>query len=265
VAGVLHLTDILQFIVYRLYHRPLAEHNLVGEAHQAVFHVAPHAGDQVDAVDKEYLGELLGDVALVGEALAEDGPEETLAAERLPVIHVGLCDGKAEDLPPVVDEDVELEAVEPAHGGLAHLGDAPEHPVSFDALVITDPDGGGVHERDARAAAHAAGFQEHGHGQKHALAQLHEAAVGDGAGELPLHVALHVEEVEVLKAPEAAQVKQQADCNHLALTHNGRALGGTAQQKRRGGGVKFLAELIHKAENFRNFSVVNHREEALAV
>ncbi|MCC9167865.1 hypothetical protein LN893_13540 [Pontibacter sp. XAAS-A31] len=78
-------------------------------------------------------------------------------------------------------------------------------------------------------------------------------------------MALHIEQVKVLETPETAQVKKQANADHLAFTHNRGALGRLPQQKGLSGSVEFPAKLIHKAKNFRNFRVVNHREGGLDV
>ena len=46
---MLQLCDVLQFVVDRLNDRPFAKQYLVGDAHQAVLHVALHLGYQPDA------------------------------------------------------------------------------------------------------------------------------------------------------------------------------------------------------------------------
>jgi hypothetical protein len=53
----------------------------------------------------------------------------------------------------VVDDEVELEAEEPAHARLAAPGAPCEDPARVDATVVADLQRSRVHERDAGAAA----------------------------------------------------------------------------------------------------------------
>ena len=46
-AGVLDLRNVLQLIVHRLNQRSLAEHDLIHQRHQAIGHVTPNVGDQL--------------------------------------------------------------------------------------------------------------------------------------------------------------------------------------------------------------------------
>lgn len=257
---MLYLAYVLEFVVDGLYHRSLAECYFVRKAHQAVLHVVADIGDQMDPIHEQDLGQFLGNVSLVSEQLTVNPPDEPLVLQWLTVIDIGGGNGEAQDLAPVIDNDMELETVEPSHGGLAHLGQILEHFVVLDAFVPAHPHRGGVHKGNARTAAHTTGFQEHGKGQDIGLHQLGEPIVGNRPGKLRLHVLLYVMDVEVFEAPEPAQVKNDRYGDNLGLGHDRGPFGSVPQaallEKRR----ELLAKLIRKTKNIRNFIEIDHRK-----
>jgi len=115
---VFYLADVLQPVVHGLYHRPLSQQDLAVHRHKAVFHFVAYAGDHLYTVRKKYLYQFLGDITLIGEQLAEYLLQKPLALERFEVVLVGLCDNKIQYPAPVVDHAMQLEAIEPPHGGL---------------------------------------------------------------------------------------------------------------------------------------------------
>jgi hypothetical protein len=113
-AGMLDLADVLELVVDALDDRPLAQQELVGGGQNALAHVLAYLGDQRDALGGEQLlGKRLGDVAAI------------------------------------VDHQVQLEAVEPAHRSLAPTRIDSKDAVLRDAGVVTDREGGRVHKADA--------------------------------------------------------------------------------------------------------------------
>ena len=174
---MLQLRDVLQLVVDGLYHGPFAEQHLVGHAHQAVLHVVPHSGDELDAVDEQLMEEFLGYVALVAHELAVDLLHEVLYLERLPVVDVSRGNHEAQYLSLLVDDDVQLEPEEPTHGAFPLHGDALEHLVAEDALVAADAHGSGVDEVDARALAKQHLLDEDQQRQGCFPLQLHEPVV----------------------------------------------------------------------------------------
>src|SRR3954447_18357094 len=59
-----------QGIEHGLDDEALAQHDLVGQGHQRVPHVAPDAGDEVSATPPEFVKQFAAEVALVGVELA---------------------------------------------------------------------------------------------------------------------------------------------------------------------------------------------------
>lgn len=101
----------------------------------------------------QLLAERLRDVALVREEL----PEQLLdqVGDRLAVIDIAGEEGHSQQLAPVVEHQVQFEAVEPPHRGLAALGHLREHLVLGDAAIFAHRQGGRIDEGDAAASAEA--------------------------------------------------------------------------------------------------------------
>jgi hypothetical protein len=78
-------------------------------------------------------------------------------------------------------------------------------------------------------------------------------------------MSLKIEHIEVLEAPEATQMKKQADGDDLAFRHSWRTFGRLTKDKRLGGLVKIFTKFINKTENIANFIEVNHIEMCLNI
>src|SRR5258708_34467345 len=120
-AGMLDLADVLELVVDRLDDRALAEEQLVRESHQAVAHVLAPAGDKLDRMlDAELLGQRLRDVALVAEELATEALDALeQGGDGLAVVDVTAGEAEGEELALIVDDQLQLEAVEPAQRSLS--------------------------------------------------------------------------------------------------------------------------------------------------
>jgi len=100
------------------------------------------------------------------------------------VVHVARRQVAAHQLAAVVDNEVELEAVEPAHAALPPPRRVPEDFMLRDAQVVADGQSRSVHEGYSCAAAEAGAQVAPERGERVAL-QLDEPAVADEAGEVP--------------------------------------------------------------------------------
>ena len=117
-TGVLDLADVLELVVDTLDDRPLTQQQLVSEGQDPLAHVLTQLGDQHEALGREQLlGERLGDIAAIPKQLAEEAAHQT--GNRAAVIDVAWRQTEGQQFATVVDDEVELEAVEPADRGLA--------------------------------------------------------------------------------------------------------------------------------------------------
>jgi len=190
VARVLHLTDVLELIDDRLDERSFSQQQLVHQAQQARLHLLLlllRLGDQLDALREKQIEESLRDVASIGEHLAEQG----LAQVRngCAIIDLSARECEVEQVPFVIDDEMQLEAKEPAGARLATLCDAGEDTRLLDARVVADRQVGRVEEGNAAAPAGSAeGTQVAQQRHEHGGNAFDEAAIADQRGELAMPV-----------------------------------------------------------------------------
>ena len=135
-ASMLNLTDILQLIVNRLNESPFAEEQLIPPPHQPILHVLADFGQEFEPLGKEHIVQRLGNIPTVPKEL----PKQLLGEgwHRLAVVDIAWSQAKGQEFPLIIDDQVEFEAIEPAHRRLAPGGPAGEHLVRGDAAVVTD-------------------------------------------------------------------------------------------------------------------------------
>ena len=115
VSGVFNLGDVLEFIIYGLDDSPLSQQNLVVHIHQSALHVVPELCYQLDSIGEEATEQVLADVSLVTDKLAEEVVNEGLVPERLSVIHIAGSHHETQQLALFVAYKMELEPIEPSH------------------------------------------------------------------------------------------------------------------------------------------------------
>ena len=159
---MLQVETVFQLVIDRLDNAALAEHQLVKRINELFFHAFFQGGDELNALGGKLFGQVLGDVAPVAKQLAEQ-PLDQLG-DRLAVVGVAWRDAERHNAAPVVDHKVQLEAVEPARGGLAPTCFPRESPVPWDADVLAHAQRSRVDEGDALGGVAATG---HERGQRH--------------------------------------------------------------------------------------------------
>ena len=218
-SGVLYLAYVLEFVINGLDDGAFPEQDLVIEVHQRVLHVPLEFRDQVYVIDKEHLKEVLANVSPVSEEFAEEFLGEPPVLKWFPVIDIARRELPLYDLAPVVDDQVQLEAVEPAHRALALGSPSLHRPVLFLALDVAGHQGCGVYDGYARALAKSTGLEEQQQVEAHLCLTLHEAVVGEPVGELTLHVLADIAKVEGLQVAEMTCVEQHEYGHDLAVGH----------------------------------------------
>ena len=115
VSGVFDLSHVLELVVDGLDDGPLPDQNLVRDAHERALHVAPELREELYPVHEQFLEQTPAYVTLVPDEFPRDVLQKGGALQRLPVIHVARGQYEAEQLPLLVADQVQLEAVEPPH------------------------------------------------------------------------------------------------------------------------------------------------------
>ncbi len=259
---MLHLSDVLEFVVDGLYDSPLSGQQPVRHAHHSPLHVALELRYQLDAVNKEALEEVLPDISLVPDKLSVQEIHKCLVVKRLSVVNIPGGYHEVQQLAPLIADEVQLEAEEPAHGAFASLGYALERPVDMDALILAHPERGAVNEADARAFAQEHLLDEQRQGNGDLPLQLDEAVIGHQAGEQVAEMLRDMLQIEVLQASVAGAVEQDHDQHDFCLGQRPvavilplfRRLYRVFCHHR----IKKLAKIICHTENFSNFVLGKH-------
>ena len=201
----------------------------------------------------------MADVALVAE---ETAPQVFDQMRHGPaVVHIARRQVAREQLAAVVDDEVELKAVKPAHTALPPPGGVEEDFVLRDAQVVADGQSRRVHERDARTRAEAGVEVAPERGERVAL-QLDEALVADEARERPGPLLHHLLGVEGFEVAVARQMKEHEDGHHLGERERAgvaTAESAAGQQPPPPGGFKEQTEVVYVAEQGYNI----HQENSL--
>lgn len=83
-----YLGRVLQKVVDSFNVVSFAQHHLVAEWHQFVFHIHPKGGDQLDAIFEQGIKKFLLYISLVCEQLAIQAFSQHIERFRIPVINI---------------------------------------------------------------------------------------------------------------------------------------------------------------------------------
>jgi len=244
---------VLQRVVDALDDIAFAQHYLVPQRHEPVLHVGLYACDEVYAVVEEVVEEPLRDISAVGEQPAVQVLRQHTPHLGVAVVGIGGGEAEGDDFRLVVADEVQLEAVAPAHRPLPVAGKPFEHLVHVSPDVVADGYHGGVHVAHAIASAESTHPQKEHHDEEHTDPQLHEAVIRDCRREEVLATADDVVNVEMLEALVASEVEHQLHGHYLAVGH-GRLAAATLLARGREKvflklGVEIFAEFVHGTEN----------------
>ena len=214
---MLHLSDVLQFVIDSLDNSPLSCKQPVRHGHDSPFHVALEFGYQLDAVDKEPLEKLLADISFVADELAIQEFHESLMVERPAVIDIAGSYHKTEQFPFLVANEVQFEAKEPSHRTLASLGDTLERLMDMNALILAHPERCAVNKADTCTFAKQHLFDEQGQWNCHFFFQFHKAVVGNHFREKVAEPLADMLQIEMLQATIAGIMEEDDDNHHLGL------------------------------------------------
>jgi hypothetical protein len=145
-ARMLNLGNVLELIDDGLNDGSFADQELVREMHQAIGHVLAQPRDQMKPLLKKQLRQRSRDVP----AIANELTTQMLDQERYgtPIIHVSRRQTAGEQISLVIDRQMQFEAKEPAHGGLATGRLSGKHAVLTDAFGMANCKCGRVDETD---------------------------------------------------------------------------------------------------------------------
>src|SRR5436305_15041552 len=113
-TSMLNLGNVLELVIDGLNNGAFAQQELVVQADEHIPHIFAQPSNQLQASGVEkLLKERLRNVALVAEEFAEQMRSEL--GNGLGVMHIGCAQTAGEQLPTIIDNHMQLEAVEPTH------------------------------------------------------------------------------------------------------------------------------------------------------
>jgi hypothetical protein len=165
-ARMLDLRDVFELISDGLDDGAFAEQELVGPVEQPIVHLFAQFGDELKPLGhQQLLGEWLREIAFIAKELAHQTCGQL--RNRMPIIDIAWGQAKGQDLALIVDDQVQLEAKEPADRGLAASSTASKHAMLVDACIVANSEWSGVDEADASTMAQLCvqiGYQWNQHG-----------------------------------------------------------------------------------------------------
>lgn len=90
-----YLANVFEFIIDGFDDRSFAKEYFVFELHQHILHIVSQAGDQVESIREEYLGECLWYIVFVGKEFSFQGLYKPLFFKWFLIIYVSLGDHQA--------------------------------------------------------------------------------------------------------------------------------------------------------------------------
>ena len=264
---MLHLCNVLQFVIDCLDDCPFPEQDSIRYGHQCSLHVVFQLGDKLYSVHKELSEKILADISLVTDELAVEEIRERFDLQWFPVVHIPGRNHEVEQFSFFIADEVKLETEEPAHGALPSLGNALEYLVDVYALVLAHTQRRTVYETDTCAFSQEHLLDEDNHRNGYGALQLHEAVVGDHVREKMAKVLADVFHIEMLQAAVSRIMKKDHYKHDFRLRKRpvavifalGRGFYGIFLHH----AVKKLAEFICHKENFRNFVLGEHSDYCL--
>jgi len=111
---MLNLANVFEKIIDAFDDGTLAQENFVSHGHELVLHVFPELGDKLNAIIPKFGKQRRGEIAPVGENLAEHIACELADDSPVPVVHIAGRNAESNDFTFVIDCEVQFEAVKPA-------------------------------------------------------------------------------------------------------------------------------------------------------
>jgi hypothetical protein len=228
-----------------------------------VLHVLFDLGDQLYPIMEERIEQSFAQIALVAEQFAKDALCHTLNYLNVTVVHIAFAKVEGQQFPLFVDDQMELEPIEPTHGTFAALGQAFEDLVVMYPLVPAYLQCGTVNEIDPVAPAHAFLLKEKHERYGRLLLDLQETVIAYKLGEQRFIIPGYNLFIVMLECPMGAQMETDQYGDNLRITELGRPIPPFYQAiwDQFPGSCDpiliFLAKIINFYKDCRNFVLVH--------
>lgn len=122
-SGVLHLCNILQFVINGFYDGPFSGQQSVRHTHQRTFHIALELCYQLYAVNEKPLEQFFANIPLIFDKFTIQEFHKGLVFKWFSVIDITGSNYKVEQFALLIADEVQFETKESPHGALPSLSD----------------------------------------------------------------------------------------------------------------------------------------------
>ena len=112
-SGMLNLRDVLELVIDGFNNGAFSQKELILQKHQAILHILLDRSDEMQVLSKKLFNQGLGNVTFVGKELTEKC--RCQIGYGFTVIQVARGEIEGQDFPPVIDDQMEFEAIKPTH------------------------------------------------------------------------------------------------------------------------------------------------------
>ncbi len=189
-ARMLNLRDVFELIGDGFDDGAFAQEELVGPIEQAVVHLLTQFGDELEPLgDQQVLREGQRERAFITNELAHEPFGEL--GNRVPIINVAWRQAKGHELALIVDNQVQFEAIEPAHRGFATSGTSLKDAMGGDTSSVAHGQWSGVNKADTATLTHT-GMQIGDQGHQHGRHQLDKALIAHQGWKLSVQIRVDI-------------------------------------------------------------------------
>jgi len=171
------------------------------------------------ALGEEVLKEILFDVPLVGKHFTVEHFGEDLPHSGVSIVYVCGSQTEGEDVAHLVAQQMQLEAMTPAHRSFFVLGKSIKHLVKSPSHVVAYGNHRAVYEINTRAFSKTFDAHEGHQVEEHAGHEFHEMRVGNSLREVACQMFLDEKEVIVLEVAERTKMVVQQNGHDFVLRH----------------------------------------------
>ena len=132
VTRMLNLRDILDLVDDRLNDGPFAEQQLIGKEHEGILHILAQSRDKMKSLFKEQLAQRSGNRTVISKELPAQSSHHL--RNRSSIINVARGQTTRQQVAAIIDRQMQLEAINPAHATLSTFGVGGKDTMLVDAL-----------------------------------------------------------------------------------------------------------------------------------
>src|SRR5438045_8937724 len=214
-ARVLNLRNIFELVDNGLDNGSFAQQQFIRKVHEMVFHVFTQSGDELKPLFKEQVRQGSGNIAAIPEQLATQMFDH--ASNGSAIIDVARSQATGKQFTLIIDSQVQLEAVKPAHTRFPSPGIQRKDTILADPFRMTNLQRGSINETYACAGPIAV-LQVGQHRNQPRWNKSDEARITPQLRKFACEIHLNMFGIIGFERPRVRVVKMDQNGHHLAWT-----------------------------------------------